>query len=64
MKYLLSFVNSPYYTDHNVNKEKGIVTIAVGFARKENGDIVADIFERADALMYANKKKMKEELNN
>ena len=40
------------------------MTIAVGFARKENGDIVADIFERADALMYANKKKMKEELNN
>ncbi len=49
---------------NRINKEKGIVTIAVGFARKENGDIVADIFERADALMYANKKKMKEELNN
>ena len=25
LRYLLHFVNSPYYTDHNVNKEKGII---------------------------------------
>ena len=25
LRYLLSFVNSPYYTDHNVKKEKGII---------------------------------------
>ena len=25
LKYLLSFVNKPYYTDENVNKEKGII---------------------------------------
>ena len=25
LEYLLSFVNSPYYTDENVNKEKGII---------------------------------------
>lgn len=25
LKYLLNFVNSPYYTDDNVNKEKGII---------------------------------------
>ena len=25
LKYLLHFVNSPYYTDENVNKEKGII---------------------------------------
>ena len=25
LKYLLHFVNSPYYTDQNVNKEKGII---------------------------------------
>lgn len=26
LKYLLKFVNSPYYTDENVEKEKGIIT--------------------------------------
>jgi len=25
LRYLLKFVNSPYYTDHNVKKEKGII---------------------------------------
>ena len=25
LRYLLKFVNSPYYTDENVNKEKGII---------------------------------------
>lgn len=44
------------------NKKNGKVTIAVGYSLYEKTDkFASDVFERADSLMYANKKKMKEE---
>ena len=43
------------------NKKLGKVTIAVGTATFDNKDkFVSDVFERADDMMYKNKKKMKE----
>ena len=45
------------------NKKNGKVTIAVGFSVYNKEDkFVSDVFERADSIMYANKKKMKEEM--
>lgn len=45
------------------NKKNGKVTIAVGSSVFNKGDkFVSDVFERADSTMYANKKKMKEDI--
>jgi diguanylate cyclase (GGDEF)-like protein len=42
------------------NKKNDKVTIAVGYSVYDKKDkFVSDVFERADSLMYANKKKMK-----
>ena len=42
------------------NKKNGKVTIAIGYSVYDKKDkFVSDVFERADSLMYANKKKMK-----
>ena len=43
------------------NKKSGDVTIAVGYSSFGGGDkFVSDVFERADSLMYTNKKEMKD----
>ncbi|MBQ6462095.1 MAG: GGDEF domain-containing protein [Pseudobutyrivibrio sp.] len=45
------------------NKKNGKVTIAVGSSVFNKADkFVSDVFERADSTMYANKKKMKEDI--
>ena len=46
---------------NNENKKNGKVTIAVGAAKYSSEDkFVSDVFERADSIMYDNKRKMKE----
>ncbi|MBE5920101.1 MAG: GGDEF domain-containing protein [Pseudobutyrivibrio ruminis] len=45
------------------NKKNDKVTIAVGYSLfGKNDKFVSDVFERADSVMYKNKKKMKEEM--
>ncbi len=43
------------------NADAGEITIACGLARYDRDRSVAAVFERADALMYANKRQMKGE---
>lgn len=42
------------------NKSKGKVVVAIGMAEYQDGSSVAEIFEKADREMYANKKALKQ----
>jgi len=49
------------FKDHVLeNKSKGKVVVAIGMAEYQDGRSVAEIFEKADREMYANKKALKE----
>ena len=45
LRYLIKYVNSPYFTDENVEKEKGIIAQEINMYKDEAGYAIEDIDE-------------------